>query len=68
MAERTRWISFVDFETGLEAGVGIREVEGAVAVVISHKDDGDLVTHLPRTAVRELLAALTSLVDEGAGS
>ena len=68
MAERTRWISFVDLDTGVEAGVGVREVKGGLALAISHKSDGDLETFLPASAVRDLIAALTSLSDGGAAS
>ena len=61
MADKNRWISFTDLDTGAEAGVGIRQVEGGVGLAISHRLDGDIEAFLPPAAVEELIDALNSV-------
>jgi hypothetical protein len=61
MANRNLWITFTDLETGAEAGVGIREVDGGIGLTISHRGDGDIEALLPHDAVREITQVLNSL-------
>jgi hypothetical protein len=61
MADKNRWISFTDLDTGAEAGVGIRQVEGGFGLTISHRQDGDIEALLPPSAVEELIDALNSV-------
>ena len=61
MADKNRWISFTDLDTGAEAGVGVRQVEGGLGLTISHRNGGDIEAFLPPASVDELIDALNSV-------
>jgi hypothetical protein len=63
MVEPSETLRFQDQETHKEALVLLRVVPGALALGLSHIEDGDLEVFVPLAEARELLKMLHALLD-----
>jgi len=63
VAEPSQMLKFQDQETQKQALVLLRVVPGALAVGLSHSEDGDLEVFVPLAQARELLKMLHALLD-----
>jgi len=63
VAEPSQMLRFQDQETQKEALILLRVVPGALAVGLSHSEDGDLEVFVPMAEARELLKMLHALLD-----
>lgn len=63
MLEPSQMLRFLDQDTQKEALVLLRVVPGALAIGLSHSEDGDLEVFVPLAEARELLKMLHALLD-----